>query len=67
MNNLQNFDYLALMTVSEFRAFRKALTVLMRAGLSTETAADVLITSFRERKGLAKGYRRYAEPADFAK
>lgn len=67
MNNLQNFDVLALMTVSQFRTFRKALVTLIRAGISTETAADILITSFRERQGLAKGYRRYAEPADFAK
>ena len=31
------------MTASEFKAFKKALTILMRAGMSNEDAIEVLV------------------------
>lgn len=43
MNEYNAAMHISLMTVSEFRAFKKALAVLMRASLTRSAAIDLLI------------------------
>jgi hypothetical protein len=38
-----NNDYVSFLTVAQFRAFRKAVSVLMRAGLQRTQAIEILV------------------------
>jgi len=49
---------LSLMTVSEFRAFKKALTTLIRAGILREDAIDTLVYAFQRRKSEIEVYKQ---------
>ena len=40
---------IATMTVSEFRAFKRALTTLLRAGVQYHEAVDILIAAHQRR------------------
>jgi hypothetical protein len=42
---MNNDYYFATMTVTEFRAFRKALTILMRAYIPMNEAVNMLLTA----------------------
>ena len=49
--------YIASLTVTEFRAFRKALMVLYAAGLNTDSAIEMLVQSHQERARLRREHQ----------
>ena len=52
MNNYQATDYIVSLNVTQFRAFKKALAVLMRAGITRDNAITILTSAgleFRHR------------------
>lgn len=42
-------EYLTRMTVTEFREYRKALTVFLRYGVSRETAIEIICGQMQQR------------------
>jgi hypothetical protein len=41
-------EYLSLLTVSQFRAFRRALQILIRAGIRRDLAVGILVKAQME-------------------
>jgi hypothetical protein len=38
-------EYVSLLTVAQFRAFRKAVAILMRAGMQRTQAVEILVNA----------------------
>lgn len=58
MFNVAPATVLASFTVAEFRAFKKAVRVLCMAGISHDTAVDILLRARTERDE-ARSARRF--------
>lgn len=52
---------LSTLTVAEFRTFRKALAVLLAAGISREDATDILLRAATTRRQFADAMRQTRE------
>lgn len=53
-----DMSVIATFTITEFRAFRKALLVLLRAGIERQTAIDILLSARAQRHEQLTRFRR---------
>jgi len=54
---MDNLTYLVSLTVSEFRAIKRAISTLTRAGVSSDNAVCIIVTAHRENRESRSRYR----------
>jgi len=52
--------FLATLTITEFRAFKKALAYLVRAGMTHDAAVTLLVAAITEKRDRQNNWRKVA-------